>query len=67
MKSNKKVRLSIILLTYSSHIHVYPYLDDAADKWKQINNNVLNTVLFPDDQVIRAKNEENLKRATHTS
>jgi hypothetical protein len=48
------------------------YIDEVVQKWqKNFQHNILkpklklNTVLFPDDQVITAENEENLQKATH--
>jgi hypothetical protein len=48
------------------------YIDDVVQKWqKDFQHNILkpklilNIVLFADDQVIIADNEENLQKATH--
>jgi hypothetical protein len=48
------------------------YIDDVVQKWqKDFKHNIrkpklkLDTVLFADDQVIIAENEENLQKATH--
>jgi hypothetical protein len=48
------------------------YIDDVVQKWqKDFQHNILkpklklNTILFADDQVIIAENEENSQNATH--